>query len=185
MQPQGVSRQKQITNPMFILVLLSLCIASLVVAQTNDSFTPSSHLGAKLPDFKLKDLAGRTWTPADLAGKTVFINIWATWCKPCNAELPYVQKLADKIKGRQDIIMLTFNVDEKPEKVAPFVANKKYEFPVLFAYSLIRTEMKLKGIPRNWVLNTSGVIKVDEFGYEGRTDWVEWAEKQIDTVMAK
>ena len=47
--------------------------------------------------FELGDLGGKTWTLASFAGKKVFVNLWATWCTPCRAELPYVQKLHEQL----------------------------------------------------------------------------------------
>ena len=64
-----------------------------------------------LPEFELSDLDGRKWSLADLKGKVAFINLWATWCGPCRAELPYVQKLREQLKDRKDVVVLTLNID--------------------------------------------------------------------------
>ena len=66
-----------------------------------------------MPDFELVDLQGRTWRLADLKGKTAFVNVWATWCAPCRKEMPHLQRLYDRVKGRPDVVLLTMNVDEK------------------------------------------------------------------------
>jgi thiol-disulfide isomerase/thioredoxin len=158
---------------------------SAALAQGAGGVTPTTHIDTNLPAFELRDLDGNAWTNASLAGKTVFINVWATWCKPCNAELPYVQKLYELVRNRTDVMLVTVNVDEQPAKAAPFVKAKGYTFPVLYGFPLIRETMRLKGIPRNWVLDAAGVIRVDEFGYEGRTDWVEWAVESIRSVQKK
>ena len=63
-----------------------------------------------LAEFELTDLDGRKWSTADLKGKVALINLWATWCGPCREELPYVQKLREKMKDRKDVVIL--EVDE-------------------------------------------------------------------------
>ena len=81
-----------------------------------------SHKGSQLPDFQLKDPAGKELNLASLKGKPLLINLWATWCAPCVAELPQLNKLAADNPG---IRVLTVNQDmDKLEKVAPFLAEK-------------------------------------------------------------
>jgi thiol-disulfide isomerase/thioredoxin len=149
----------------------------------DETFIQSTHLGLAFPEFSLVDVGGRRWTKADLVGKTVLVNVWATWCKPCNEELPEVQRLHELLGGRDDVLLVTMNVDEKPEKAAPFLRKKRYTFPVVPAYTLLRKDMGLKGIPRNWVLDRSGVIRVDVFGVKTENgSWVEWATAQLNAV---
>src|SRR5208283_217665 len=89
----------------------------------------------EIPAFELADLSGKTWRLKELGGKTLLINLWATWCGPCNAELPRLQNFYEKVKGRSDVQVLTFNIDEDLGLVAPYLKDKGYTFPVLPAYS--------------------------------------------------
>src|SRR4029077_4848294 len=109
-----------------------------------------------LPPFNLTDLHGKTWTLARLGGKTLLINIWATWCGPCMAEHPEFQKLYDKFKDRPDVSILSFNVDDDLGKVAPYVAEHKYTFPVIPAADLVDAMVPQLAIPRNWMVDTRG-----------------------------
>ena len=139
--------------------------------------------GKTMPAFQLVDLEGRTWTQTDLAGKTAFINVWATWCPPCRKEMPDLQKLWERVRTRPGVVLLTFNVDEAPEVVAPFVAKGGYTFPVLLAHDFVRNKLEVQGIPRNWVLDTNGVWRTDQIGLPMTLrSWVSWAEGLIETA---
>jgi thiol-disulfide isomerase/thioredoxin len=134
-----------------------------------------------LPDFQLSDLSGKSWTLASLKGKTVLINLWATWCGPCNAELPHLEKLYEQVKGRSDIQILTFNIDEDVGLVAPYLKEKGYTFPVLPAYSYTVNLLNGYAIPQNWVLDPSGSWKWTQIGY-GEDDG--WAADMIAKLEA-
>jgi thiol-disulfide isomerase/thioredoxin len=129
-----------------------------------------------LPQWKLPDLAGQTWTATSLHGKTVLINIWATWCAPCREEHPLVQAFYDKIKNRGDIQVLTFNVDEEVGNVAPYMAEHKYTFPVLLAADYVNDVIPVLGIPRLWIVDAAGKWRWEQVG--GSKDDARW-EKQL------
>ena len=78
---------------------------------------------------------GKTWSLKKLEGKTLLINLWATWCGPCRAELPHFQKLYERTKDRSDLALFTFNIDEELGLVEPFLKEHNYTFPVAPAYS--------------------------------------------------
>jgi thiol-disulfide isomerase/thioredoxin len=81
-----------------------------------------------MPGWELTDLQGKTWNLASFRGKTVFINVWASWCASCREEQPYLQKLYDKLKDRPDIQILSFDTDEEIGGVAPYLKQNGYSF---------------------------------------------------------
>ena len=95
-----------------------------------------NKLDKPLPDFSLPDLSGRTWRLDDLKGKVTFMNVWATWCGPCQAEMPFVQKLYDNMKDNPDVQVLTLNIDENPGLIAPYLRDSNYTFPIIPGTSL-------------------------------------------------
>lgn len=135
-----------------------------------------------LPEFALTDLEGRKWSLADLKGKVAFINFWATWCGPCRAELPYVQKLREQLKDRKDVVVLTLNTDEEVGKVQPFMKENKYTFPVLLG-SDYAEGLGINSIPRNWVVSLDGKVMFEGigFGNEGE-EWMKRATQLIEKV---
>jgi thiol-disulfide isomerase/thioredoxin len=119
----------------------------------------------------LSDLQGRIWKLESLKGKVVFVNIWATWCVPCQQELSNLQGLYERVKGRSDIQVITFNVDEEVGKVAPFVRAKGYTFPVLFAKDYLNSLHIDSAIPRNWIFDPQGKLLLEHEGFEPDPQW--------------
>lgn len=123
-----------------------------------------------LPAFVLTDLSGKIWRLADLHGKAVFIDVWATWCGACLEELPNLEKLYEQIKGRSNIQILTFDTDSDPGAVGPFMKEKGYTFPVLPIANAAQLEdtVTAEGLPQNWVLDTNGTALWRQFGYDAQ-----------------
>ncbi len=109
-----------------------------------------------MPAFELADLSGKTWRLQNLGGRAVLINVWATWCGPCQAELPHLQRLYEKVKDRADLQILTFTIDEDLGVVAPFLKEKGYTFHVLPAYSFVTGLLDQVSIPQNWIVDAKG-----------------------------
>ena len=132
-----------------------------------------------LAAFELTDLQGKNWSLADLKGKVAFVNLWATWCGPCREELPYVQKLSEQLKGRNDVVVLTLNTDEEVGKVEPFMKEKKFTFPVLLGQAYA-SDNGINSIPRNWVISADGKVVFEGIGFGG--DGEEWLKKAVEMI---
>lgn len=126
----------------------------------------------ELPAFELADLQGKTWKLTQLEGKKVLINIWATWCGPCQSELPHLEKLYEQTKNRSDIAILSLNFDEDVGMVEPFVKKKGYTFPVLPAYAFLANKVDVNSIPRNWLVDANGKWQWEQIGFDStESDW--------------
>ena len=139
----------------------------------------------QIPSFDLADLSGKTWKLTKLEGKSVLINLWATWCGPCNAELPHLQKLYEKVKDRADFQILTFNIDEDLGLVEPYMMEKGYTFPVLPAYSLVVSLLDGFAIPQNWLVDPSGTWRWTQIGYGAEADWEGDMIQRLEDVRKK
>jgi len=78
------------------------------------------------PDLKLKDLDGKEVSLADLKGKVVFLNFWATWCDPCRIEIPWLIEMQAKYASRGFTVVGIAMDDEGKSVVAPFVAKERF-----------------------------------------------------------
>jgi thiol-disulfide isomerase/thioredoxin len=97
-------------------------------------------------------------------GKTVFLNIWATWCGPCVAEMPSIARLAANphLKGK-DIEFVCVSVDDSTAAVKSFLSNKDWPMTVLHASSL-PSVFSTEGIPATFVISPAGRIVAAEVG---------------------
>ncbi len=108
-------------------------------------------------NFTLTDLSGKSWKLSELKGKVVLLNFWATWCPPCNRELPDLQALYKKHE-KDGLVVLAIS-DEEAAKVQPFVAKQKLTYPVLLDPGRKVNELfEIDGIPKSFVYDRDGKI---------------------------
>jgi thiol-disulfide isomerase/thioredoxin len=113
--------------------------------------------------FALADLDGRALRSADLRGRVVVVDFWTTWCGPCVKELPDLAAYHQRLAGRKDVALLSFNATEEKDVVTEFVKLRKVAFPVYLADSLVEP-YGVVGFPTKLVIDlrpgaggTSGV----------------------------
>ena len=136
-----------------------------------------------LPEFTLRSLDGKPWKLADLQGKAVVINIWATWCVPCRAELAELQKLYEKLQDRADVVITSFNVDEDPAKAAQYMTENKFTFPVVLANDMVDAYLSVVFIPQTWFLDSKGTLQWIHEGYGGDPQWQQMMTNKLDEVL--
>ena len=98
-------------------------------AQDGPGYQVSAWSGP-LPELGLLDTNGKTWQLADLQGRAVLLNFWATWCPPCRAEMPSLQIVAD-LYGDAKLLVLAINFKEPASRAVKFAAANGLNFPVL------------------------------------------------------
>ena len=108
------------------------------------------------PDFELPDLDGNTVRFADHKGKVVLINFWATWCPPCRAEIPSMERAWSKLK-EGDVAMLALHVGGESDKIWAFLADFNVTFPVLIdKSSKVSKEWQTIGLPTTYIADGQG-----------------------------
>jgi thiol-disulfide isomerase/thioredoxin len=107
---------------------------------------------------RLLDKDGNQIDITEFRGKTLFINVWASWCGPCRIEMPYIQSLYDKVKAREDIEFLMVATDKDFSKSLQFVQTKKFTFPVYHAFEGLNSSMFTKSIPVTIIVNPEGKV---------------------------
>lgn len=116
-------------------------------------------------NFTIKDLAGNKIDFSKYKGKTVFLNMWATWCPPCRSEMPSIQKLYEALdKEKVVFVMLSLDKDEQIEKVKRYVAQKDFTFPVFMPSGYLSDQLNVPSIPTTFVISPDGHIAYKEIG---------------------
>jgi len=148
----------------FVAIALVLFQAGPISAQGPS--LQESIIGSTAPDFTLRDVDGHQVRLSDFRGKTVLLAFWATWCPPCNEELPTLQKIYEHSQNK-DLVILTVD-DQAPATIRAFLRAKHYSFPVLVdSNRAVFTEFAVHFIPTAVVINPDGIISQVLTGWEG------------------
>lgn len=124
--------------------------------------------GVNVPDENL----------ADFKDKVVFLNFWGSWCQPCRAEYPSIQKLYEAKKDKVAFVLIAMQDEE--EKVKKFLADNNYTTPVYFAKSPLSEKMLPKVFPTTFILGQNGRILMKE---DAAKDWnSESVHQFLDSV---
>ena len=125
------------------------------------------------PDFVLADIDGNQYRLSDYRGQVVIINFWATWCPPCRAEMPSMQRAWQQLE-KDGILMLGINVGEDEDTIFQFTANYPVEFPLLMDQdSRVINQWPVRGLPTTFVVSPEGKITYRAIG--GR----EWDDPDL------
>ena len=116
----------------------------------------NNDLGDAGFDWNVTPIGGKIVPFSSFKGKTIFLNFWATWCGPCVYELPKIQRLYEKTKGKGvEIMVISW---EEPDRVRRYMENAHYTFPV---YTFVRpapASYKSEGIPVTFIISPEGKV---------------------------
>lgn len=166
---QNVSNEnKGSSNKIIIGVVVAIIVALilLLIAGQRQKFEPVLE-GRTAPDFTLPDLKGKIYKLSDYKGKVVFVNFWATWCKPCEEEMPSMQIMYQVLKkSYPDFELLAVSVDSKEaDVVESFVKKYGITFPVLHdKKGRIKEIYKTTGVPETFIIDQNGIIAEKVWG---------------------
>lgn len=140
----------------------------------------SNTFKLKAIDFNLKDLNGKEISLSDLKGKKVFLNFWASWCPPCRAEMPDIEKLYAETKD-SDLVILAVNLGEDKNTVKSFIDKNNYKFKVLLdSDQNVAAKYNITSIPTSFFIDKEGTIVEKRIGamtYEEMKNYVNTIDK--------
>ena len=147
----------------FHLVLLGLLLGGFLLGGCEKlaglNKVKRMELGKPAPDFVLKDSTGKIWKLSDLKGKAVFVNFWATWCKPCRDEMPSMEAL-NKAMSDKPFQMLSIVYNDDLQLAESFARRLGATFPVLANPDSELTEAyMITGVPETFLIDTQGVVR--------------------------
>lgn len=132
-------------------------------AQTAPITTTVAPSVTVLPSFPIVNAGNQVINLSDFKGKKVFVNLWATWCPPCRAEIPSIEKLAAKTdKNKAAFVMLS--LDDNFEKAKSFAAANNMSLPVYYPAANLPELFNVEGIPVTFIFNEKGELIYQEDG---------------------
>ncbi len=154
-----------------VLAAMTLLAASCVPAEgaggAVSSLPEAPKVGSLSPDFSLQGLDGQTVRLADYRGnKPVLLNFWATWCGPCQIEMPHMQRAWQSVGGRDKVEMLMVDVGETPEKARDFLTRRGFTFTTVVDgdQSVTSNKYNVFGLPTTFLIDRKGVIRYMKIG---------------------
>ncbi|HET8865310.1 MAG TPA: TlpA disulfide reductase family protein [Gracilimonas sp.] len=136
-----------------------LLYTGILQPNTEESIIHGNKADYNMP---LLTLDGERTSLSEFEGKTIFMNLWATWCPPCIAEMPNIQRLYDDIDN-ENIVFVMASLDEDPQKARDFIARKGFTFPV---YSVLTKPLIYDSsvVPTTYVISPKGDIVMEHRG---------------------
>lgn len=135
-----------------------------VVPEPNPVLPPATTTATSvLPSFKMINAGSQVIDLSQFKGKKVFVNLWATWCPPCRAEIPSIENLAAKTdKNKVEFVMLS--LDDSFEKAKSFAVKKNMKLPVYYAAGELPQLFAVDGIPVTFIFNERGELIHQQVG---------------------
>lgn len=158
--------------------------AGLVLILLGDEIPDPITRGSEAPDFELRTLVeGRTLALSQLRGQVVLLNFWATWCKPCEDELPSMERLYRALSGGDGSFeLLAVSVDENAEAVQVFRERYSISFPILLdPEQRVSRLYQTQGFPESLLIDRQGRV-VER--YVGPRDWLAYRERILEQLRA-
>lgn len=187
---------KKNTSTILLVVLLVVALAAAAYglsnqnsATDNENLTPGVNDGVEdasneepilAPDFTLKDLDGNTIRLSDYKGKYVFLNFWASWCGPCKAEMPDMEKIHQKYGD--ELVIVAVNIGESADVAKGFAEDYGLSFQILLDEKKeVASLYGVSGIPTSYFLDKEGNFAS---GFVGTLSY-EMMEEAIEDLKNK
>lgn len=143
------------------IVVLILIVLAAVYSRTGPATQgagPAALAGSRAQNFTLQEVGGRATSLRDFRGHLVVLNLWASWCPPCRAELPDLERLYDALRA-QNLIVIGVNEGESRERAQAFARALRIHFPVLLdedqSYGRVYAAL---GLPTTIIVDARGTI---------------------------
>jgi thiol-disulfide isomerase/thioredoxin len=163
-----------------IAVFLGVAIGVLACSEGGDESTPAANAEGSAPmpeaaveesaariapDFSLDRLGGGTVSLAELQGKTVVLDFWATWCPPCEFQVPELNAFYEAHKEDGDVEVFGISVDvEGPDVVSAWTGEKDVQYPILLGGEDLARKFGALGFPTLYIVAPDGTVDSEHIG---------------------
>lgn len=175
--------KKNWSNLLFIIIIILLFIPQTrkpiqvglnqIIAFSPTKISEKNRVNVENYDWNLVDPQGKPVNFRHSIGEVAIVNLWATWCPPCIAEMPSFQKLYDEYGNKVNFYFVS---SEDHQKIKRFLEKKNYRLPVYQPLSMGPKEMQSQSLPTTYVISRSGQIVVDK---KGSANWNDSGFKNL------
>jgi peroxiredoxin len=154
------TRRRLIYSAILILGAIWIFLSLDKSGSSTSGRIPAPQKGFPAPDFQLQSTAGDTVKLSDLRGQAVLVNLWATWCPPCRAEMKTIETVYKDYKDRGLVVLgVNMTYQDDPQKVTPFVREEGLTFPILLDETgTMANAYQLKSLPSSYFIDRDGTI---------------------------
>jgi peroxiredoxin len=157
-------------------LVTTIIVLAVLFGCTNKTTSSGGNLAA---DFTLQDMNGKNVRLSDYRGKVVLLEFWATWCPPCRASIPGIEKLFNAYKDK-GLVVLAVSLDEGGwDPVKSFISSNGMTYTVLKGNDDVSASYQVRTIPMMLIVDKDGRISKRYLGFGNEED----LEKDIQTVL--
>jgi cytochrome c biogenesis protein CcmG/thiol:disulfide interchange protein DsbE len=138
-------------------ILASILLLALAATAQSPKTSKSSTGRSPAPNFNLKDASGKDVKLADLKGKVVLVNFWATWCEGCQVEIPWFVEFQKEYASR-GLVVVGIAMDDDWKSVKPWIEEKKVNYPIVIGNQGLGKQYGLIGMPLTALVDREGRI---------------------------
>jgi peroxiredoxin len=142
------------------------CLVAAAFAACGGAERPAVVVGGPAPEYAASLVAGDTISLASLRGKTVLLNVWATWCAPCKEEIPYLERLYGEQRSRGlEIVGISVDARGEEQKIAAFARDMRMTYPLWHDPDQRVMSVFLSiGVPASYLIDRDGVLRWKHLG---------------------
>ena len=138
---------------------VSKALAEIISRRSSWNPILADYYGKRMPDFKVKDITGKTHSLSDYRGKNVLVIMWATWCQPCQLEIPHLKALREIMPADKLAILAISN--EAAEVVKATARSENINYTVISHQGVLPEPFSsIRGYPTNFFIKPDGTLKI-------------------------
>ena len=162
---------------------LRAMLFSLLVLTVGASAAEALDPGTRAPDVGLKDLAGKPVSLADLKGRVVLVDFWASWCAPCREELPVLEGLYRKYQG-QGLVIVGVGLDKDAKNLSKFLRANPLSFTVVHdAEGAVADRYAPPKMPSSYLIDRKGIVRHVHAGFRAADKGV--IERELKALLSE